>query len=189
MSALQLLAHARRLSAEEIATLSKWVKQGSPQGNPADLPPMPLFTEGWQLGEPDAVVDPGEDFHVPAEGPDIYRCFVIPLQVPAGKCLRAAEFRPGNRKVVHHAVLTMLPSEDARRRTEAEPPEALRMLKAGRSARIAPNITRVMMSERTVATSDPEKTQYMITPAMAATAAIFLTGQSSLRALSRLAAP
>ncbi len=35
----------------------------------------------------------------------------------------------------------------------------LRMLSAGRSTRIAPSITSVMISERTVATSAPEKTQ------------------------------
>jgi hypothetical protein len=33
------------------------------------------------------------------------------------------------------------------------------MLMAGLSTRIAPNITRVMTSERSVATSDPENTQ------------------------------
>ena len=37
--------------------------------------------------------------------------------------------------------------------------DRLRMLSAGRSARTAPNMTRVMMSERSVATSDPEKMQ------------------------------
>ena len=35
----------------------------------------------------------------------------------------------------------------------------LRMLSAGRSTRIAPSITRVMMSERSAATSQPEKAQ------------------------------
>lgn len=95
---------ARRLSADEIGILSKWVKQGFPQGNPADLPPMPQFTEGWQLGEPDAVVDPGEDFHVPAEGPDIYRCFVFPTHFGEDRYLAAMEVRPGNRRIVHHAM-------------------------------------------------------------------------------------
>jgi hypothetical protein len=35
----------------------------------------------------------------------------------------------------------------------------LRSDSAGRSIRIAPSMTRIMMSERSVATSEPEKTQ------------------------------
>ena len=42
---------------------------------------------------------------LPAEGADVYRNFAIPFQVPAGKYVRAVEFRPSNRKVVHHAIL------------------------------------------------------------------------------------
>ena len=37
--------------------------------------------------------------------------------------------------------------------------DRLRMLSAGRSARIAPNMTSVMIRERSVATSEPEKMQ------------------------------
>jgi hypothetical protein len=35
----------------------------------------------------------------------------------------------------------------------------LRKLSAGRSTRIAPSMTRIMISDRSVATSAPEKTQ------------------------------
>ena len=61
-----------------------------------------------------------EPFTVPADGRDIYRCFVIPVKVPAGKYIRAAEYRPGNRRVVHHAVLSTLPTEMARQKLAAE---------------------------------------------------------------------
>jgi hypothetical protein len=40
---------------------------------------------------------------IPASGPDIYRCFVIPSQIMQDKVVSAVEFRPGNRRVVHHA--------------------------------------------------------------------------------------
>src|SRR5579872_2982047 len=43
-------ADESRLSDEQIATIKKWVEEGAPEGNPADLPPQPKFVEGWQLG-------------------------------------------------------------------------------------------------------------------------------------------
>src|SRR6185437_3615550 len=81
----------------------------------------PKFASGWQLGEPDSVVSMSEPYPLAAEGRDVYRCFVVPMQIPAGKYLKAVEYRPGNRKIVHHAVLTMLPAEIALAKTAAEP--------------------------------------------------------------------
>ena len=66
---------------------------------------MPKFTEGWQLGEPDLVVKMTEPFTVRAERPDIFRVFVVPLEIPAGKYVRAVDYRPSNRKITHHALL------------------------------------------------------------------------------------
>jgi hypothetical protein len=55
----------------------------------------------------------------------------------------------------------------------------LRKESAGRSIRIAPSMTRIMMSERSVATSEPENTQYAVAPIIATMAAILLQGQCS----------
>ena len=38
----------RRLSDEQIATISKWVDAGTPKGNDADMPPVPDFGSGWK---------------------------------------------------------------------------------------------------------------------------------------------
>ncbi|MBL8796956.1 MAG: ascorbate-dependent monooxygenase [Planctomycetia bacterium] len=107
---------ARRLSENEIALLARWAETGAAEGDPKDLPAQPKFTDGWQLGQPDLIVKLAKPFDVPAEGPDIYRNFVLPIEVPAGKYLRAAEYRPGNRRVVHHAVLAIDPTGAARQR-------------------------------------------------------------------------
>jgi mono/diheme cytochrome c family protein len=96
---------ARRLSDEQIALLARWVDEGTAEGDPKDLPPAPTFPAGWQLGKPDVIVPLPKAYTVPAEGADVYRNFAIPFQVPAGKYVRAVEFRPSNRKVVHHAIL------------------------------------------------------------------------------------
>ena len=55
--AVGAFANDPRLSAEDIATISRWVDAGAPQGDPKDMPAPPRFTEGWQLGEPDMVIE------------------------------------------------------------------------------------------------------------------------------------
>jgi hypothetical protein len=103
----------RRLTDDQIALIARWVAEGTPEGDPADLPSPPQFTPGWQLGEPDLVVTMTEPYALVAEGRDDYRCFVIPFAPPPGKYIQAVEYRPGNRRIVHHAVLTSLPHQAA----------------------------------------------------------------------------
>ena len=97
-------ADERRLTDAQIDTIAEWVKQGMPRGNAARMPKLPAFTEGWQLGKPDLVLEMPEAFDVPADGPDIYRNFAIPTGSTEDKWVRAVEFRPGTRQVVHHAL-------------------------------------------------------------------------------------
>ena len=112
-------ADERRLSDDEIALIQRWSETGAVEGDAADLPPAPKFTEGWQLGEPDLVLKMVEPYTLAASGADEYRCFVLPIQVPAGKYIQAIEYRPGNRKIVHHAVITALPHEQAAKKLAA----------------------------------------------------------------------
>lgn len=111
----------RRLSEADLAVLRRWADTGAPQGDPADLPQAPKFIEGWQLGEPDLVLEMPEPFAVPADGPDIYRCFVMPIPVSESRTVKAVEFRPGNRRVVHHAILYLDANHAARARDDKDP--------------------------------------------------------------------
>lgn len=92
-----------RLADHEIDVLSAWVAAGLPEGDAADLPPLPTFPDGFQLGQPDLVLEMTEPFSVPADGPDIYQYFVIPTHLPDDRLVAAIEYRPGNARVVHHA--------------------------------------------------------------------------------------
>jgi mono/diheme cytochrome c family protein len=111
----------RRLTSDEIGLIARWVAQGAPEGAAADLPPLPEFPEGWRLGPPDLVVTMPVEYAIPAEGPDVYRNFVLPLEIPAGKFIKAAEFRPANRRIVHHAVLAMDVTGRSRQQDDADP--------------------------------------------------------------------
>jgi hypothetical protein len=111
----------RLLPEKDISTLITWAESGAPQGNPADLPPPPQFSEEWLLGTPDLVVDVGTEYRVPADGGDIYRCFVIPTRLEKDVYVTAAEYRPGNRRVVHHILAYVDTSGKARERDQADP--------------------------------------------------------------------
>jgi mono/diheme cytochrome c family protein len=93
----------RRLTDDEIRTIAAWVAAGMPRGEEARTPQPPRFTTGWQLGEPDLVVQMPEAFEVPADGPDLFRNFAIPLELATDRWVRAIEFRPQGR-ASHHAL-------------------------------------------------------------------------------------
>ncbi|MBS1810119.1 MAG: cytochrome c [Acidobacteria bacterium] len=97
-------ANDPRLSQQEIDTIVAWVAAGSPKGDDKDLPPVPKFTEGWTIGEPDAVFEMSEEYAVPAEGTVPYLYFSLPTNLPEDKWISAVEIRPGNRSVVHHVI-------------------------------------------------------------------------------------
>ena len=113
-------ADERRLSHAHIKLLTDWIDAGMPEGDSARAPKLPEFPSGWQLGEPDLVVKMSEAFEVPASGADIYRNFVIPLNLTEDKWVKALEFRPGAPSVVHHSLFYYDTSGEARRLDAAD---------------------------------------------------------------------
>jgi mono/diheme cytochrome c family protein/thiol-disulfide isomerase/thioredoxin len=112
---------ARVLAKQEIDLLAAWAKAGAPQGDPAETPPTPHFSDGWQLGTPDLVLKMSEPYTVPASGPDIFRFFVMPIEVPEDMVVTAVEFRAGNARVAHHSIMYLDASGVARQRDAADP--------------------------------------------------------------------
>ncbi|PWU01352.1 MAG: ascorbate-dependent monooxygenase [Terriglobia bacterium] len=111
----------RRLTDEQLALIQQWAANGTPEGNAADKPAPPKFTDGWQLGQPDRTLTIPAKFAVPADGPDVYRCFVIPLNLENAAYLTALEFRADNRRTVHHALVFADISGLARKKAAASP--------------------------------------------------------------------
>ena len=96
---------ARNLSDKDIATLAAWADGNTPEGNPKDAPPPVKFPQGWQLGTPDLILTVGDDMQIGPTGDDHFRCFVLPTNLTEDKYVAAVEVRPGNPRVVHHALL------------------------------------------------------------------------------------
>ena len=95
----------RGLSDEQIDLLKRWHEEGSLEGRRDKLPPRPQWTEGWQLGPPDLVIEPSQDYTLPADGIDIFRNLIIPIPVEQRRYVRTIDLRPGNPLIVHHAVM------------------------------------------------------------------------------------
>jgi Flp pilus assembly protein TadD len=109
-------AGERRLSANQLRLIADWVTEGSIEGDARDLPATPHFTEGWQIGPPDLVVQMPKPYRLAAGGGDVFRTFVVPLNLGESKYVRAVELRPGNKGVVHHANIWIDRRQSLRRR-------------------------------------------------------------------------
>ncbi|HLH02286.1 MAG TPA: hypothetical protein VKX25_05930 [Bryobacteraceae bacterium] len=99
-----------RLSNDEIATIEAWVKAGSPEGDPKDLPPAPVFKDGWHI-KPDVVLTIPETT-VAAANQDDYEYIYVPTNFTEDKWVQAAEVVPGDRRVVHHATVSVVAAKD-----------------------------------------------------------------------------
>ncbi|MFO0902071.1 MAG: redoxin domain-containing protein [Pirellulales bacterium] len=107
-------AHPRRMAKEEIEKIADWVEAGCPQGKTDDAPPRRAFRDGWKLGrEPDVVLEIPE-YQLGAEGPDEYRCFILPTEFGEDRYVTAMEVLPGNARVVHHVIAFLDTSGRAR---------------------------------------------------------------------------
>ena len=102
-----VFSNDRSLNKEEIKTLVHWIEAGSPRGTGGDpLAELKKSWPEWSLGEPDLIVEIPA-FDVPATG-------TIPYQMPSATnpldhdvWVRAVDFQPGDRTVLHHIIATM----------------------------------------------------------------------------------
>lgn len=97
-------ANERKLTEAEIATIARWADGGAPEGDPKTAPAPVSFIQGWNIGNPDMVLEMPMEYEVPASGTVEYTYFIIPTNFKDDRWVRAAEIRPGNRKVVHHVI-------------------------------------------------------------------------------------
>ncbi|MCA9150869.1 MAG: redoxin domain-containing protein [Planctomycetales bacterium] len=108
--------NARQMTDEDRQLLQQWVAAGCPYGNPADRPETPAVVTGWHLPrDPDLIVAMRpQPFPVPAEGTVDYQYFVVDPQLDKDCWVTAAQVVPGNRSVVHHAIVFIRPPDGVR---------------------------------------------------------------------------
>lgn len=101
----QEYAHTRSLSASEKTTMLSWLTNGFPEGNSANTPPPPVFNTGSILGNGDLTIQIPTYMSKAQGGQDDYVCFSIPVGLAQQRTIRAMEVVPGNRQIVHHALI------------------------------------------------------------------------------------
>lgn len=109
------------LTEGEIQLIAEWVDNGRPQGDPFQEPPLPDLAEGSLLGEPDLVLPFKEAFMHKGNNSDEYRVFVLPTGLEEDKEISAIELRPGNPKIVHHALFSSDTTGEARKLDQEDP--------------------------------------------------------------------
>lgn len=109
-------ANERRLTDADRKTLVAWANTGSREGDPADLPPAPAYTDAWSIGTPDLVVSMPQEYEVPADGVLEYQWFVAPTNLTADRWIKAMEIRSTGAAVVHHVAVMEMPPEGPQRR-------------------------------------------------------------------------
>jgi hypothetical protein len=100
------------LSDAEIATINDWVDGGAPEGNKADLPKVPQFTEGWAMGKPDLIFEMAEPFHIPADGTVPYTYVTIPTHLDHDIWITGLEYKTTDRRVLHHIIGDLVEGSD-----------------------------------------------------------------------------
>ena len=95
------------LTQGEIDTIVKWVNAGAPEGNPARMPALPKFPDGWQIGTPDIVFEMPVAYNIPARGTIDYQYFEVPTNFTEDRWMQAGEVRAGDRKHVHHVIVSV----------------------------------------------------------------------------------
>ncbi len=99
------------LSAAEIRTIASWVDNGSPKGDPKDMPAAPTFqnSDTWTIGTPDYIVAAPE-WTQPAQGADWFGDFYVDSGLKEDRWIQAVEVLPTvkGRKAVHHTIVYSL---------------------------------------------------------------------------------
>ena len=110
----------RSLTDEQIETIVRWVDNGTPLGDPRDMPPAPTFPDppGWQLekdfGKPDLILK-SPPYTLAARTQDKWFRPVTETGLTEPRWVRAIEIRPSypnGRRIVHH-VLALLEQPEA----------------------------------------------------------------------------
>jgi len=105
----QQYAHSKSLSSAEKAVYLQWLSSGAPEGNAGNTPPIPIFSDGSLLGNGDLEVKIPTYRSKASAVSDDYACFSIPSGLAQDRTIKWVEIIPGNREIVHHALIFIDP--------------------------------------------------------------------------------
>jgi len=106
--------NAMNLEKNEIQNLIAWIDAGAPQdGNHDPLAELTWPETEWAFGEPDYVINiPTQQ--IPATGVLDYIRFSLPIDIEEDKWVRASQYIPSDRSVLHHTVHDLIGPDGVR---------------------------------------------------------------------------
>jgi len=108
------------LSSHDKKTLLAWLSSGKVEGNADDAPVPRAFTSGWQIGEPDLVLQMPKPIAVKASGTMPYENVIVETGFTEDRFIKAVEVKPTARQVVHHCLVFVLPPASGNGSNKAE---------------------------------------------------------------------
>ena len=113
----------RRLGAEQKEAILTWIEAGTPKGNPEDEPPD-IIKGRRGLPRVDLTLKIPESYTPIDTDTDDYRCFPLDWNVDSTKYITGLGIEPGDKELVHHAIVYLVGPESAGRvrQSDAEDP-------------------------------------------------------------------
>jgi thiol-disulfide isomerase/thioredoxin len=103
----------RTLPLQDKTDLLGWLAGGKPDGDAREEPLPGHFPDGWQIGEPDLIVQIPKPIAVNASGAMPYQDVTVDTKLTSDKWVQALEVQPTDRNVVHHVLVFMQSAADA----------------------------------------------------------------------------
>ncbi|MBL4593182.1 MAG: cytochrome c [Flavobacteriales bacterium] len=94
----------RPISQADKDTILAWINGGALQGNPALLPPAPVYPQYLLNGTPDTIIQM-TTFYSNAGASDTYNTIVVPLALSQSRFIRAIELVPADPSLIHHSII------------------------------------------------------------------------------------
>jgi hypothetical protein len=99
--------HERIITASEKQQILNWIASGNLKGDTTLAPAAPIYSNGYELaGNADLTLSIGQ-FTSTASTADKYYCFSLPSGLTQDRIIRAFEIVPGNKPIIHHAVVSI----------------------------------------------------------------------------------
>jgi Copper type II ascorbate-dependent monooxygenase, C-terminal domain len=111
------------LTEQQIGTITAWAEAGAPAGDAGNAPIARKWAVGWNIPQPDLVLEMPKAVNIPVRGEIEYTYEIVPTHFTEDRWVQMSELRPGSPAHVHHAVVYIRPPDSSwlRRAPVGEP--------------------------------------------------------------------
>jgi hypothetical protein len=97
----------RQISARELDIILDWAGGGTPEGDKAQTPPVPVLTIDWPAGRPDLIAQLPDRYHMNATTLEATHESALPIPVASPVTIGRVDLLPGNAAIVRSAALSL----------------------------------------------------------------------------------